>query len=132
MFADMGDGSAAARDAMVSSARPLIEESLRNGSYRGWLAEVDGRVVAGGGVAIVAYQPTPFDALPRRAWILNMYTEPAFRHQGLARQLLESIVAWCREAGLQSVSLHASDAGRPLYEQFGFTPTNEMRLVLRE
>ena len=131
MFADMGDGDEVERNAMAGSARPFIEADLRNGSYRGWLIEVDGQVVAGGGVAIVGFQPTPFDPSPRRAWVLNMYTEPAFRRQGLAKQVLETIIAWCREQGLRSVLLHASDAGRPLYEAVGFEPTNEMRLVLR-
>jgi GNAT superfamily N-acetyltransferase len=128
MFADMGDGSEADLDAMVASARPFVEAALRDGSYRAWLIEVDGNVVAGGGVAIVPYQPTPLDAAPQRAYILNMYTEPAYRRQGMARRILEAIVLWCREQGLKAILLHASDAGRPLYKQMGFEPTNEMRL----
>ena len=130
MFGDMGDGSEAELDAMVSNARPFIESSLRDGSYRAWLIEVGGRVVAGGGVAIVAYQPTPFDEVARRAFVLNMYTEPAYRRQGLAKQVLEAIIAWCREQRFKAVLLHASDAGRPLYRNVGFEPTNEMRLFL--
>jgi GNAT superfamily N-acetyltransferase len=130
MFADMGYGDGGARDAMVRSARPFIVGALKDGSYRGWLVEDGGRVVAGGGLAIVGFQPTPRDPNPRRVWVLNMYTEPAYRRQGLARQVLESMIAWCREQGVGSVSLHASDAGRPLYELLGFKPTNEMRLVL--
>jgi hypothetical protein len=31
-------------------------------------------------------------------------------------------------AGLAVITLHASDAGRPLYERLGFAPTNELRL----
>jgi GNAT superfamily N-acetyltransferase len=131
MFAEMGNGSDKERDAMVAAARPFIEAGLRDGSYRSWLVEVDGRVVAGGGVAIVGFQPTPFDPSPHRAWVLNMYTEPAFRRRGLAKQLLETILAWCREQGLKSVFLHASGAGRPLYELLGFRPTNEMRVILK-
>jgi GNAT superfamily N-acetyltransferase len=131
MFADMGDGSEAERDAMVSAARPFIEAAIRDGSYRGWLMEVGGRVVAGGGVAVVGYQPTPLDPAPRRAFVLNMYTEPEYRRRGFARQVLEAIVAWCREQGFAAVLLHASDAGRPLYQELGFQPTNEMRLMLR-
>jgi hypothetical protein len=34
---------------------------------------------------------------------------------------------WSREQGFDRVVLHASDAGRPLYEKIGFKPTNEMR-----
>ena len=60
-----------------------------------------------------------------------MYTEPAARRRGLAKRLLQVMTDWCREHGFSNVSLHASDAGRPLYESFGFRPTNEMRLKLR-
>jgi len=59
-----------------------------------------------------------------------MYTEPEYRRQGLARRLMEAMVAWCRAERMTSVYLHASDDGRALYESLGFTPTNEMRLVL--
>ena len=129
MFADMGYGDETARDGMASAARPFIEAALKDGSYRGWLVEVGDRVVAGGGLAIVGFQPTPLDPAQRRVWVLNMYTEPAYRRRGFARGILQSMIDWCREQGLRSVSLHASDAGRPLYELLGFKPTNEMRLV---
>jgi len=66
-----------------------------------------------------------------RATVLNVYTEPAFRNRGLARRLMHAVIDWCRAQGLASVQLHASDAGRPLYESLGFGATNEMRLSLR-
>ncbi len=130
MFADMGLGDDAARQAAAGASRPLMESALRDGWYHGWLAENGGRVVAGGGVAIVPFPPTPADPNPRRAWILNMYTDPAHRRRGLATQILEEIVGWCREQGLKQVFLHASAAGRPLYVRAGFEATSEMRLRL--
>lgn len=130
MFAEMGYGDDAAREAMARATWPLVEAALRDGSYQGWLVEDGGRVVAGGGLTVVSFPPTPFDPSPQRAWILNMYTEPGYRRRGLAMQILQNIVAWCREQGLKQVFLHASDAGRPLYERVGFKPTTEMRLVL--
>jgi len=131
MFADMGHGDEAGRDEMASAARPFIEAALRDGTYRGWLVEDGGAVVAGGGVAILGFQPTPLDPRPQRLWVVNMYTEPSHRRRGLAGQVMECIIAWCREQGFATLYLHASDAGRPLYEQLGFEPTNEMRLELR-
>jgi hypothetical protein len=50
---------------------------------------------------------------------------------GLARQLMLLMIQWLKEQGFSSVSLHASDAGRHLYETLGFIPTNEMRLRLK-
>ena len=130
MFSDMGDG-----DAALALMRPASEAFLRralvDGTYRGWLAvAAGGRVVAGGGVAIVPWPGSPADPAPRRGWIQNVYTEPGFRHRGIARRIMEAIVNWCRAEGFRAVSLHASPFGRPLYESMGFQPTNEMRLNL--
>ena len=50
----------------------------------------------------------------RRAYILNMCIEPAYRRHGMARRVLEAIVLWCRDQGLKAID-----------------PTNEMRLYLR-
>ena len=61
-----------------------------------------------------------------------MYTEPAYRRQGVARLLVRTMIEWCRAEGFVAVALHASKDGRPLYESFGFRPTNEMRLRLSD
>ena len=66
----------------------------------------------------------------REALIANMWTEPEHRRRGLARHLLGVMLGWCREQGIRRVVLHASNDGRPLYEQVGFRPGNEMRLSL--
>ena len=62
--------------------------------------------------------------------ILNVYTEPEFRRQGVARKVMQAILEWIKARGLHSVNLHASPEGRHLYETLGFEPTNEMRLWL--
>lgn len=131
MFEDMGHADPAAVAAMLASSTPLLQRGLTNGSYRGWLVEAPGHgIVAGGGVIVLEYQSHPRDPRPQRAWVVNMFTEPEHRHRGLARRLMATIIDWCRAEGMRSLYLHASDDGRPLYEQIGFTPTNEMRLDL--
>lgn len=131
MFTDMGGKYQDSVESILASARAYFATALQDGAYRGWLAEdARGRVVAGGGLVIAKWPGFLGDRHPRRAWILNMYTEPEWRRQGIARSLLNTMVDWCREAGFGTVSLHASAAGRPLYEKMGFAPTNEMRLDL--
>jgi len=131
MFSDMGHQDAAILDRMRPTSETFLRDSMPKGAYRGWLAETaGGLIVAGGGIAIVPWPGSPDDPTPRRGWILNIYTEPEFRRRGIARQIMERIVAWCRAEGLLAVNLHASDFGRALYESMGFQPTNEMRLYL--
>ena len=132
MFVDMGYRDERALKAMETTSQPFFLNGLLQGSYRGWLVEEAlGRVVAGGGIIIFEYHSTPLDPFPKRPVVVNMYTEPGYRRRGLARRLMEVMIDWCRKEGFGSVILHASDDGRSLYESLGFTPTNEMRMMLR-
>jgi GNAT superfamily N-acetyltransferase len=131
MFEEMGYRDHAVLDQVDQSSREYFGEALRTGAYKAWLAEdPSGRVLAGGGIVIADWPGYPGESLAKRAWILNMYTEPEARRRGIAKKLLEAIIDWCRTAGFRTVSLHASPAGRPLYEFAGFQQTNEMRLTL--
>jgi GNAT superfamily N-acetyltransferase len=131
MFVDMGFTDRRELDAMEASSIPHIEAGLRDGSYLGWLMEIGGEVVAGGGVLLYDRPSSPRDTANRRACILNVYTEPSFRKRGLARLIVQDMIRWCKEQKYNWVSLHASADGRHLYESLGFTPTNEMQLDLR-
>jgi GNAT superfamily N-acetyltransferase len=130
MCEDMGCRDRALLDAMVEGCRDLLRLWLGEGVYRGWLAEGEGAVVAGGGLIVSRWLPNAADPLSRRATILNLYTERGHRRQGLARALMAAMIAWCREEGFTVVTLDASDDGRPLYEAMGFRPTTQMRLPL--
>jgi GNAT superfamily N-acetyltransferase len=132
MFEDMGHRDPAVLDRVDQASQEYFSEALRLGTYKAWLAETpERRVVAGGGIVIANWPGYPGESLAKRAWILNMYTDPESRRLGTAKQLLQTMLAWCRNEGFRNVSLHASPAGRPLYESLGFQSTNEMRLTLR-
>ncbi len=133
MFTDMHMGTPDSVDEAVELFAPYLERSLQDGTYRAWLAEAaDGQVVGGGGLIVHEWPAAAREPRPqiRRAYILNVYTEPGYRGRGIARQVMEAIVDWCRQEGFCSVTLHASVQGRPIYEAMGFKPTNEMRLDL--
>ena len=132
MFEEMGFRDAAVLERVDDVSREYFTEALRAGTYLGWMAEdSDGQVVGGGGIVVAAWPGFPGEKHAKRAWILNMYTEPGARRCGVARKLMEAMIEWCRCAGYGSVSLHASQWGRSLYEGMKFLPTNEMTLKLR-
>jgi GNAT superfamily N-acetyltransferase len=131
MFDEMGFRDAAVLDRVEECSREYLSEALRSGAYRGWLAQgSDGQIVGGGGIVIAAWPGYPGENHAAKAWILNMYTEPGARRRGVAKRLLEVMIGWCRTEGFSVVSLHASSAGRVLYETIGFRQTNEMALKL--
>ena len=134
MFRDMGEvPSDELAETLRSAAASSLAELLRAGGYVGWLAvDPRGRVVAGAGVHIK-------DQLPRISpdrshievapvpLVVNVYTEPEWRHRGIARALMRTLMAWAANRGFDRVVLHASADGRPLYASLGFVATNEMR-----
>jgi GNAT superfamily N-acetyltransferase len=130
MFEEMKYGDAASVDAMAATSEPFFKQKIEEGEYHGWLIESEGEVISGGGIVILEYQSQPLDPRSTRAYVVNMYTEPAYRRQGLARELMSVMIDWSREQGMKLLFLHASKDGRPLYESLGFKPTNEMRLEL--
>ncbi|MEN9583868.1 MAG: hypothetical protein RLZZ616_874 [Pseudomonadota bacterium] len=91
-----------------------------DGCARSWVAEVGGEVVASGTLALFVRPPYPGNLSGREAYLLNMYTLPAYRKQGMASALLNAMVAYACAEQLGKVWLHASDEGRPLYERVGF------------
>jgi len=127
MFEEMGFRDAGVLNRVEAVSREYFTEALRAGTYVGWIAgDTAGQVVGGGGIVVAAWPGYPGEGQAKRAWILNMYTEPEARRRGVARRLMQMMVEWCRIEGYGSVSLHASAAGRPVYESFGFKSTNEM------
>jgi GNAT superfamily N-acetyltransferase len=131
MYEDMDYTNADALAAMESLCADYLAKALADGSFHAWLALDVDRAVAGGAVIISPWPAHPYDLECRRATILNVYTDRAYRRRGIAKTLMRTMIEWCARSGLARVSLHASDGGRPLYESLGFEPTNEMRLKLR-
>lgn len=134
MFRDMGNvANDEAERALAEATAAFVAAALATGEYRGWLAEsadTAGHVVAGAGVHVrtIVPRPGPGTALlvAPQALVVNVYTEPGWRRRGIAEALVRAVLAWADAARTSSVVLHASDAGRTLYERLGFRPTNEM------
>jgi GNAT superfamily N-acetyltransferase len=97
-----------------------LDVHLRVGAYHAWLVDHRDGIVAGGGIAVLTWPPGPQDLSGHLPIVYNVYTEPPHRHHGLARALMETIHAWCLEAGYMTVGLAASGDGRPLYESLGY------------
>jgi GNAT superfamily N-acetyltransferase len=131
MFFEMGYRDQSALDAMTAAFHPWVRRKMVEGEYLGWLAvRTDGSVAAGLGLWLMDWPPHMVGPGSRRGNILNVYTSPDSRRQGLARRLMEAALDWCRANKIRAVILHSSNEGRPLYEKLGFRPSNEMRLML--
>lgn len=83
---------------------------------------LEGETLAAAGflqVIQVMWQPMAPDGQFGR--IINMLTWPQFRHQRLARAIMQTLIQKARELKLPYLYLDASPDGQPLYESLGFT-----------
>jgi GNAT superfamily N-acetyltransferase len=138
MFLDMGWASNAIATDLAAATEEFLRDALPRGEYVGWLAapaSAPERIVGGVGAQLRRVLPFPrrspdqseHVAHGRQAIVINVYTEPSSRRQGVARMLMKEVLLWARALGLESLVLHATPEGRPLYEQLGFAESNEMR-----
>jgi len=131
MFEEMGYNDRAALDVMDAKFKTWVAEKIESAEYRHWFAtNAASAIVAGAGLWVMEWPPHAIDQSGRRGNVLNVYTHRDYRKRGLAKRLTKLILDWCLENKIQTVILHASDAGRPIYESFGFHATNEMRIQL--
>ena len=135
MFRDMGRLDAATYGPLADASAAYFARAIPAGEYAGWIAtagDASDVPIAGAGVQVRVMLPRPNEtgtALTNgpEGIVLNVYTEQPWRRRGVAELLMRHLLEWSRARGLVRVVLHASAAGRPLYEKLGFVATNEMR-----
>lgn len=135
MFRDMGSVQPGIEASLREAATDHIRDAMQLGEYVAWLAfpvREPQRVVGGAGVQLRRLLPRPEVGgarvlVGREGIVLNMYVDRDYRRRGVARRLMETILAWVPDTDVVRLVLHASAEGRPLYESVGFAPTNEMR-----
>ncbi len=131
MLEELRNGDITLLDTTVTAFEQWMIPRMKSGEYLGWLAvSPEGQVVAGIGLWLQEWPPSLRSKSVLRGYILNVYTDPDHRKQGLARRLTQTALDYCRSRGIELVALHASPFGRPLYESLGFEPTTEMRIYM--
>jgi GNAT superfamily N-acetyltransferase len=106
--------------------RQTLLAHLGEEDQQGWVVEAAGQPVACAMVYMMRLLPAPGRLDRLQPLLHNVYTLTEYRKQGHARRLVEAALAWCKAQGYSGMVLHASQAGRPLYESLGFKQTSEM------
>ncbi len=110
-------------------SREYYEHALADKSHKAYLV-FDGAVFAGaGGISYYRVMPTVHNPTGWKAYIMNMYTAPEYRRQGIATRILDLLVEDAKARGIHHISLEATKMGRFLYEHYGFVSMkSEMEL----
>ena len=106
--------------AVKTASRDYYRAALSDGSHAAWLVFDGDTWIGAGGVSFYQIMPTYHNPSGRKAYLMNIYTRPDYRRQGIARHMVDLLVGEARERGVTAISLEATAMGMPLYESYGF------------
>ena len=105
--------------------RPALRDyymrHMKDGTFVSWIAEDGGKIIGTSGMSFV--EKPPYFGCPsgKMGLLSSMFTNPAYRRKGIAKELLHSVVEEAKNYGCGTVQITASDMGVKLYTAYGFT-----------
>lgn len=107
-------------NALEEQLRHYFAEATANNSCISFIAECNGEV-AGIGSVHIRFMPGGFKNISGKwGYIMNMYTNPKFRRQGVCKTILNLLVEEGKKIGITAFELHATEEGEMVYKQEGF------------
>ena len=100
-----------------------FEQWLDTDQFVEFVKEESGKLIASGAIIFFPFPPTFTNPKGVRGYITNMYTDPLYRGQGIASDILKLLIEEARTRGVTRLFLSASKYGRPVYEKHGFEPS---------
>ena len=117
-------------DTLSDASKEYYKRALADDTHVAYLIFDGTKFIASGGICFYDVMPTYSDCTGKRAYIMNMYTKPDYRRQGIAYKTLSLLVGAAYERGVNYISLEPTDISKHLYEKYGFRfIDDEMRLV---
>lgn len=108
------------------------KKTLINGNNITYLAIENNNIIACGSVSFYSVMPTFCNQSGKCAYLMNIYTEPKYRRQGIAYTILDYLVKKSIEYGANKISLEATAMGKPMYEKYGFKYMNDEMILQKE
>lgn len=119
--------------AVEKESYDYFKRALKSGEHIAYLVYDGETFIGAGGVSFYQVMPTVHNPSGKKAYIMNMYTAPEYRRQGIASYTLDLLVKAAKEKGISSIALEATDMGRPLYQKYGFVKMeDEMELGIQK
>ena len=87
------------------------------------------RVVGCATMCYLELMPTFSHPTGKRAHLMNVYTDPSRRREGIAARMVSMLIAEAWNRGATEISLDATESGRPLYRKLGFRDSEECMVL---
>ena len=118
-------------EGLEAQIRRFVRRHMKDGTCRGVLAELEGRVIADAVIYLFDTMPDEINIQGRTAILYNVYTIPEYRNQGVMAQMLPVVIDLAREASAAELKMTAAPKAVPLYERMGFRVNEDaMSMIL--
>lgn len=98
----------------------FFENQFKSSQFVQWLIQEGDHIIATGAIQFISFPPSYFNPTGIRGYILNMYTRPESRGQGLAKKLMDRLIEEAQAKNVHHLFLISSPMGKPLYKKIGF------------
>ena len=98
-----------------------FKEALAENRFFAYMAELKGEILSFGAMVIKKIPGDFNQSSYLEGDILNMYTIPNVRSNGISAMILQQLIDEARNRGISKISLHTTKAGEKLYRKFGFS-----------
>lgn len=120
VFADYDDIHAAT---VRENNRAYYEKHLADDTHMACFAFDKGndRIVGCGGICYQKEMPSPDNITGTNGYLMNIYTVPDVRGEGVGRAIVEYLIKDAKERGTEKIYLESSGAAKNLYREIGFS-----------
>ena len=112
-------------DTLRTELQKYFDTTVASGEYIAVIAMNENKLIAVGGV-VLRWQPGSFKIPEGKiGYIMNMYTVPEFRKQGISSAILDLLLEESKKQGYTVFELHATKLGESVYIKNGFYKHSE-------
>ncbi|MCD8018402.1 MAG: GNAT family N-acetyltransferase [Clostridiales bacterium] len=105
---------------LLAANRNYYTTALKTGTHIACFAYVNEKIVGCGGVCFYQEMPSPDNPNGCCAYLMNIFTIPEMRKQGIGKAIIKWLVREAQEHGAEKIYLEASQKAYPLYKEMGF------------
>ncbi len=120
LFKELGEVAADADVRELETATKTYYLHHLQKDFVSWGAFDDNQLIALCSLCLIQRLPYQENLSGREGYLLNVYTCPAYRRQGIAGRLIGEVIKYAEDSHICRLWLNSSEAGKRLYTQLGF------------
>lgn len=117
--------------ALEKANRLYYQQHLANDSHLCFFLEdqAEKQVKGCGGICLWQEMPSPDNPSGQCAYFMNIFIDPKYRHQHLARWMVLHMVEICKTRQITKIYLESTKEAKSLYEACGFVPLEDYMIL---